>query len=157
MDTLIYPSLILKPRTLPALIFKFNGFRLVKNNKLEGNFMKHHLPSNNTLITREIEPSSAAMTRISPLALSLGCALFFGSVQTASAATSFTLSLAPPGSITALVNTNILYTATLTETGTTASTGTTTIKSTFPWAWLLCPVVWVSVALPVLTPPQHDL
>lgn len=90
--------------------------------------MKHHLPLNNTLIT----PSSTVMTGISPLALSLGCALFFGAVQTVSAATTFTLSLAPLGPITALVNTNIVYTAKLTETGTTASTGTTTVKSTLP-------------------------
>lgn len=95
--------------------------------------MKQHLPVNDTLLTKEKKTASPnTLTYISPISLGLGCALFLGAVQSASAATSFSLSLAPPGPISANLNADIAYTATLTETGTTPSTGTTTLKSTLP-------------------------
>jgi spore coat protein A, manganese oxidase len=96
----------------------------------------------NTIIAMERKPVSLnSMPVISPLSLSIGCALFFGAAQTATAATVFTLSLTPPGLISAYVNTNIPYTATLTETGSTASSGTTTVSSILPPGMTLVPAL----------------
>jgi spore coat protein A, manganese oxidase len=93
--------------------------------------MKTYLPLNKSaeITKNKKRTGSRSMT---PISLAIGCALFFGAAQSVSAATTFTLSLAPPGPIGAGINTNIAYTATLTETGTTASTGTTTLRSTLP-------------------------
>ncbi|NOT83690.1 MAG: multicopper oxidase domain-containing protein [Methylococcaceae bacterium] len=95
--------------------------------------MKQNLSRDGEIITARGKTAPMNfMARLSPISFAVGCALFLGAAQTASAATTFTLTLAPPGPIGAAINTAVNYTATLTETGTTASKGSTLLKMTLP-------------------------
>ncbi len=84
--------------------------------------------------------------RVSKLSSVIVSALLLGAAQAASALTTFTLTLAPIGPIGAGINTNITYTATLTETGTTASIFTTTVGKTLPTGMTMVAAASGSVA-----------